>query len=59
LVDEKLLVREIENPSIFECFSKRRFRRVDFPVPEGPDTTMGRSSSRLVVHIIGIYFALK
>jgi hypothetical protein len=29
---------------MFGCLSKRRFRRVDFPVPEGPDTTIGRSS---------------
>jgi len=33
-------LRETENPKVSGCCAKSRLRRVDFPVPEGPETTM-------------------
>jgi hypothetical protein len=32
----------MEKPKSFGWALKRRLRRVDLPVPEGPETTMGR-----------------
>lgn len=34
--------RDTENPNVSGNSAKRRFSRVDLPVPEGPDTTIGR-----------------
>lgn len=35
-------LRETEKPKVSGNSAKSLFRRVDFPVPEGPDTTTGR-----------------
>jgi hypothetical protein len=31
----------MENPKVLGCEAKRRVRRVDLPVPEGPQMTRG------------------
>lgn len=36
-------IREIENPKASGNSAKSRFNRVDFPAPDGPDTTTGRN----------------
>lgn len=36
-------VREIENPKVSGTSLNSLLRRVDFPAPEGPDTTTGRN----------------
>lgn len=35
---------ETEKAKVRGCAEKRRLRRVDFPVPEGPDRTSGRGT---------------
>lgn len=35
-------IREIEKPKVSGNSAKSLLRRVDLPVPEGPDTTTGR-----------------
>lgn len=34
------LIRETENPKVSGYCAKSRLMRVDFPVPEGPETTI-------------------
>lgn len=36
------MVCEIEKPKVLGWAAKRRLRRVDLPVPEGPERTRGR-----------------
>lgn len=36
-------LRETENPNLSGYSAKSFLRRVDLPVPEGPETTMGRT----------------
>ena len=34
-------LRETENPNVSGCLAKSLFSNVDFPDPEGPETTIG------------------
>lgn len=45
----KECVRETLNPNLSGNSEKRRWRRVLFPTPEGPDMTRGRLKSALIV----------
>jgi len=38
----KEMVRDTEKPKTSGCFANSRFSKVDFPAPEGPETTIGR-----------------
>ena len=55
------LIREMENPNLFGCFAKRRFNKVDFPEPEGPEITIGRKpiSSACPGYVAKTYLASK
>jgi hypothetical protein len=43
------VVRETEKPKISGYLAKSRFKRVDFPAPEGPEITIGRRPGVLVL----------
>jgi len=51
----KQFSRETENPKVFGCFSNSRFNSVDFPVPDGPEITMGRNPTLSVNRTAKLY----
>jgi len=48
------VVWETENMNFCGCAAKRRFRRVDLPVPEGPEMTIGCGVGLCVRAIVAV-----
>lgn len=50
----KIHIRETEKPNLSGYSAKSFFKRVDFPVPEGPETTIGRPAILTIEAIVRV-----